>query len=60
MSISRFTGKLLLAFLATTLAHQVPAAGESVRINIGSKSFTESVILGDMLSYLAQRAGIEG
>ncbi|MEA3242552.1 MAG: glycine betaine ABC transporter substrate-binding protein [Pseudomonadota bacterium] len=50
---------LLLAFLATTLAHQVLAVGESVRITIGSKSFTESVILGDMLSHLAQRAGIE-
>jgi osmoprotectant transport system permease protein len=58
MSISRLTG-MLLAFLATTLAHQVLAAGESVKITIGSKSFTESVILGDMLSHLAQRAGIE-
>ena len=60
MSISRLTGMLLLAFLATTLAHQVLAVGESVRITIGSKSFTESVILGDMLGHLAQRAGIEG
>ena len=59
MSISRFTGMLLLAFLATSLAHQVLAAGESIRITVGSKSFTESVILGDMLSQLAQSAGIE-
>ena len=59
MSISRFTVMLLLAFLATTPAHQIFAAGESVRITIGSKSFTESVILGDMLSHLAQRTGIE-
>ncbi len=59
MSISRLTGMLLLTFLATTLAQQVLAAGEPVRITVGSKSFTESVILGDMLSHLAQRAGIE-
>jgi len=59
MIISRLTGMLLLTFLAMTLAHQVHAAGEPVRITIGSKSFTESVILGDMLSHLAQRAGIE-
>jgi len=59
MSISRFTGMLLLAFWATTWVHQVHAAGESVRITIGSKSFTESVILGDMLSHLAQLAGVE-
>jgi len=58
MSINRFT-RVLLAFLATTLAYQVLAAGEPVRITIGSKSFTESVILGDMLTHLAQRAGIE-
>ncbi len=58
MSISRLTG-MLLALLATTLAHQALAAGEPVRIDIGSKSFTESVILGDMLSHLAQGAGIE-
>ena len=58
MSIIRWA-RILPAFLATTLAHQVLAAGESVRISIGSKSFTESVILGDMLSHLVQRAGIE-
>ena len=59
MSIGRFTGILLLAFWATTLVQQVHAAGESVRITIGSKSFTESVILGDMLSHLAQQAGVK-
>ena len=50
---------LLLAFWVTTLSHQVHAAGQSVRITIGSKSFTESIILGDMLSHLAQQAGVE-
>jgi osmoprotectant transport system permease protein len=59
MSISRFTGMLLLAFWATTWVPQVHAAGEPVRITIGSKSFTESVILGDMLKHLAQQAGVE-
>ena len=58
MSLSQLT-RVLLAFLSTTLAHPVLAAGEPVRITIGSKSFTESVILGDMLSHLAQGAGIE-
>lgn len=59
MSISRLTGMLLLAFLATSLAHAILAAGGPIRITIGSKSFTESVILGDMLSHLARHAGIE-
>lgn len=59
MSISQLTGILSLALLATTLARQVVAAGESVRITVGSKSFTESVILGDMLTHLARSAGID-
>ena len=58
MNLSRLTG-MLLVLLATTLAHPVIAAGEPVSITIGSKSFTESVILGDMLTHLARDAGIE-
>lgn len=59
MNIRRLTGRLLPVILTIVLAQQVLAAGEPVRITIGSKSFTESVILGDMLSHLARGAGIE-
>ena len=58
MNIRRFVKMLLLAVWATTLAHPTHAAGRPVTISIGSKSFTESVILGEMLRQLAQRAGI--
>jgi len=59
MSVGRLIGVLLLTFLVTALAQPVLADGESVKITVGSKSFTESVILGDMLTHLAQRAGFE-
>lgn len=36
-----------------------PARGQSVNVGIGSKSFTESVILGEALSHLARSAGAE-
>ena len=58
MNISRFT-RLLLAVGITILFQPAFAAGTPVRITIGSKSFTESVILGEMLRQLAQRAGVE-
>ncbi|HEB56585.1 MAG TPA: ABC transporter permease subunit [Gammaproteobacteria bacterium] len=50
---------LLLTFLGIALAHPIHAGGEPVKITIGSKNFTESVILGDMLTHLVQRAGFE-
>lgn len=59
MNIRRLTGRLLPVILTIALAQQVLAAGEPVRITLGSKSFTESVILGDMLTHLARGAGIE-
>jgi osmoprotectant transport system permease protein len=60
MSVIRVAGWLLfVSILATTLGHPLPAVGEPVGITIGSKSFTESVILGEMLSHLARHAGSE-
>jgi osmoprotectant transport system permease protein len=59
MSICRISGALLLALWCATLAHPVRAIGKTVKVTIGSKSFTESVILGDMLTYLVQHAGIK-
>jgi len=48
---------LALAFLLLS----VPAAraGESVKFRVGSKKFTESVILGEMLAQLARGDGVE-
>ncbi|VAW82694.1 L-proline glycine betaine binding ABC transporter protein ProX (TC 3.A.1.12.1) / Osmotic adaptation, partial [hydrothermal vent metagenome] len=59
MNIGRLTRMLLLTFLGIALAHPIHAGGEPVKVTIGSKNFTESVILGDMLTHLVQRAGFE-
>jgi osmoprotectant transport system permease protein len=47
---------LILAFLVAGLA---PLPHRTVQIRLGSKKFTESVILGDMLRLLAEEAGLE-
>jgi osmoprotectant transport system permease protein len=59
MNVSRFTGALLLALWAVSLVGPVHGAEGPVTITFGSKSFTESVILGEMLGHLAQHTGIE-
>ena len=46
---------LLLAMFFLT----VSAQAESNKIQIGSKSFTESVILGEVLTHLARSTGVE-
>ncbi len=51
--ISPFTCSLLCILLFG----QVSSGQDQVPVRIGSKSFTESVILGEMLSTLAQNAG---
>ncbi len=47
---------LLLLFTTTCLSGQYPVT-ENVEIRIGSKKFTESVILGEVATLLAQSAG---
>ena len=49
---------LLLGFCAL-LIHPVLSAEAPKRITLGSKGFTESVILGEMLRHLAQQTGTE-
>ena len=45
--------------LLLTLPHLDLIAEEKPIVRIGSKSFTESVILGDLLSHLARDAGAQ-
>jgi osmoprotectant transport system permease protein len=59
MNVSRFTVALLLVLWAAPLVCFANGTEGSVTITVGSKSFTESVILGDMLAHLARQAGIE-
>ena len=59
MKVSQLTGTLLLVLLIASQVRLIHAAVEPLTITVGSKSFTESVILGDMLVYLAQQAGTE-
>ncbi|HYP66835.1 MAG TPA: glycine betaine ABC transporter substrate-binding protein, partial [Thiobacillaceae bacterium] len=55
----RWLGAVLLGLLSVSWASSVSAAEAPVRITVGSKSFTESVILGEMLGQLARQAGAE-
>jgi osmoprotectant transport system permease protein len=59
MNVSRFMGVLLLVLCAAPLVRFAHANEVPVTITVGSKSFTESVILGEMLAQLAGEAGIE-
>ena len=47
-------GAMLLGLFAASLAGPVPGAELPVRITVGSKGFTDSVILGEMLRHLSQ------
>jgi osmoprotectant transport system permease protein len=57
MSLRPFTAALLLVLWATPPAGFVHGSEPPVTIAVGSKSFTESVILGEMLVHLAAQAG---
>jgi osmoprotectant transport system permease protein len=59
MKASQLTGLLLLALVTASQVRPIHAAEDSVTITVGSKSFTESVILGEMLLYLARESGAE-
>jgi len=58
MKVKQRIGVVLLGF-CTLLVHPVVIAEEAVSITVGSKGFTESVILGEMLRHLAGQTGIE-
>lgn len=58
MTVKRMIAILLLGFCAL-LTHPVLSAEAPKRITVGSKGFTESVILGEMLRHLAQQTGTE-
>ena len=49
-------GAIVVALLAIGL---VPLPQRAVEVRIGSKKFTESVILGEMLRLLARETGLE-
>lgn len=58
MKVKQRIGVVLLGFCAL-LVHPVVSAEAAVSITVGSKGFTESVILGEMLRHLARQTGIE-
>ncbi len=58
MKVKQRIGVVLLGFCAL-LVNTVVSAEEPVSITVGSKGFTESVILGEMLRHLAQQTGIK-
>jgi osmoprotectant transport system permease protein len=59
MKAMRWIEAVLLGLCSVSLVHSVPAAGPPAKITVGSKGFTESVILGEMLWHLARQAGVE-
>lgn len=58
MKLKQRLGVVLLG-LSTLLVNPAVRAEEAVSITVGSKGFTESVILGEMLQQLARQTGIE-
>lgn len=58
MKVKQRIGVVLLGFCAI-LEHPVVSAEAAVSITVGSKGFTESVILGEMLRHLARHTGIK-
>jgi len=59
MNVSRQLVKVFLVLIVISLLHPVQAKESADNITVGSKTFTESVILGEMLRHLAQQTGIE-
>lgn len=58
MKAKQRIGQMLLGFCALLIS-TIVSAEEPVSITVGSKGFTESVILGEMLKHLAGQTGIE-
>jgi len=59
MKVQRWIGVVMFGLCTVSLVRPVAGAETPVAITVGSKSFTESVILGEMLYHLARQAGIK-
>ena len=60
MKVKQRINVVLLGFCALLVSTVISASAEEpVSITVGSKGFTESVILGEMLQHLARQTGIE-
>ena len=59
MKVRRWVRIGWLGLLAASVVTLVTGAEPPVRVTIGSKAFTESVILGEMLRHLAESASVE-
>jgi len=44
---------LIATWICAFVGIQTPATAQNLKVAVGSKSFTESVILGEVLSHLA-------
>ena len=51
--------KLIAVALALLIAGLAPLPQRSVQLRVGSKKFTESVILGEMMRLLTEEAGLK-
>ncbi len=59
MNAPRWTRAILFGLCGALLAAPLSGSEAPARITVGSKVFTESVILGEMLRHLARQADIE-
>lgn len=59
MKAVRWILPLLLSGITAVFATGVASAGATAQLTIGSKAFTESIILGEMLRQLAGAAGVD-
>ena len=59
MKVYCYKAALLLGLCLVLPGYPVQGAEASVSITVGSKSFTESVILGEIFAHLARQTGIE-
>jgi osmoprotectant transport system permease protein len=57
MNLRRWTAEITLWLCLVLLAPPALAAESPATITVGSKSFTESVILGEMLNHLVRKSG---
>ncbi|MFO0410784.1 MAG: glycine betaine ABC transporter substrate-binding protein, partial [Planctomycetota bacterium] len=59
MSTRSSVNLLIATWICAFVGIQTPATAQNLKVAVGSKSFTESVILGEVLSHLASDAGAD-
>lgn len=59
MSTRSSVNLLIATWICAFVGIQTPATAQNLKVAVGSKSFTESVILGEVLSHLANDAGAD-